>query len=77
MENEINADFYVKMKFGGVITRQDWQKYDVIRTSQNVANRYLLIVRKFRIRKFRNDSFIFCGVEFYGVEKNFGRGQKW
>jgi len=30
-----------------------------------VSNRYLLIVRKFR-----NDSIIFCGV----IKKNFGRG---
>jgi len=31
--------------------------HNYLKLSQNVANRYLLIVSKFR-----NDSFIFCGV---------------
>jgi len=38
-----------------------------LKFSQNVANGYLLIVKKFR-----NDSFIFHGV----IKRKFGRGQK-
>jgi len=39
----------------------------ILKLSQNVANGYLLIVKKFR-----NDSFIFHGI----IKKYFGRGQK-
>jgi len=61
----ITSHFSVRSVVFSHLVFNNWAYF---KFSRNMANRHLLIVRKFR-----NDSFFFCGI----IKKNFGRGQKW